>query len=332
MFIVEAEEIKIDGDEVSLDEDLNEEVKDDSSPEIELHETPEEALEHEPEAIVIVDDSGPTEEGHVVVNSEPEGLVIEVGDIEFESPIPGVDSDIAEEILSVSDQPEQDIPDENNADLKKTKKKSPKWDWRPVFEKDGANGFMSWVKERFSDVPRHSGKDSAGIERAISYLNKLNSEISACMKYDEDGDLNADHIEAARAKIEKGIDSLEKALKAISKSKKDKKKTANLDDDSIVKEAQRIVGLQGNYINVPLLISSLARMCINGSISAGHSMEDNIHMVSDKFKLDEREKFSLAFLIQDMGFPVKADRFFSDVMEKRDISEDGLDFAANYLS
>lgn len=311
----EAEEIIIDGEEVSLDEDKEENV-------IELHEDPEEALE-EPSAVLVVEDSGsvsaePINDGEVVI------------DIKFESPIPGVDPTHAEEILSISDTPEekQDEDKDNNSAAKK-KKVSLKWDWKPEFENNGPSGFMKWVSERFHDVPTHSGRDAAGIERAISYLNKLNSEISACMKYDEDGQLDSKQIEKARQQIENGIDALEKALKAINKSKKDKKKKADTDNE-IIKEAQRVVGLQGNYINVPLLISSLARMCINGSISAGHSMEDNIQKVCDKFKLTDREKFSLAFLIQDMGFAVRADRFFLDVMEKRDEKEDGVDFAAGY--
>lgn len=329
MIIVEAEEILIDGDEVSLDEN----DKDEETTEIELHESPEEALKDEPEAIIVVESTPEQTEVAEVIGKDDETIEVKSDDFDFDSAIPGVSPEVAEEILSVSDQPE-DIPDLQDAnDSKNKKKRSPKWDWKPVFEKDGASGFMIWVKERFNDVPRHSGKDSAGIERAISYLNKLNSEISACMKFDEDGVLDSDQIEKARAKIEDGISSLEKALKTITKSKKDKKKTASDEtDEELVKEAQRVVGLQGNYINVPLLISSLARMCINGSVSAGHSMEENIHIVSEKFKLDNREKFSLAFLIQDMGFPVKADRFFADVMGARNISEDGIDFAANYFA
>jgi len=149
------------------------------------------------------------------------------------------------------------------------------------------------------------------------------------MKLDIEGELDSSKVETIRAKIEGGIKRLKEALNKINKEKK-KKKAGFEDSDEIIKEA-KTVGMSGNYVNVPLLISALARMCINGTVSAGHSMEDNIKKVGDKFKLSQREKFELAFLIQDMGFPVRADRYYLDVMdEPRDKTLDGLDFAANY--
>jgi len=259
-------------------------------------------------------------------NSDVE-ITISVDVPDFESPIPGVDPDSVEEI-SVSelsnddDDKEEEKKDEDEA---KDKKTNPKWDWK----QKGAEGFLPWLQERFKSVPRHSGKDSAGVERAIAYLNRLDREISTAMKNDVDEELNYEKIEAVRSKIEDGIVSLEKRLKEINKEKKKKRKNAGLESE-FIKEA-KVLGLSGNYVQVPLIISALARMCINGSVSAGHSMEENINKVSEKFKLNDREKFELAFLIQDMGFYVRADRYFIDVMDKpRDKTEDGFDFAANY--
>jgi len=255
-------------------------------------------------------------------------ITISVDMPEFDSPVPGMNPQEAENVLLVSDTDEdsEDEKKEEDDSEAKDKKTNPKWNWK----ERGASGFLEWLKERFVDVPRHSGKDSAGIERAMAYLNKLDSEISKAMKMDVDGELDADKIEKIRSKIEDGITALEKALKKITKGKKDKRKQAGLDDEGLVKEA-KIVGLSGNHVQVPLLISALARMCINSTVSAGHSMEDNIEKVASKFKLSDREKFELSFLLQDMGFPIRADRFYLDVMEKpRDKSVDGFDYAANY--
>ena len=89
---------------------------------------------------------------------------------------------------------EKDEADVNDA---RKSKKSEKWDW----ESKGASGFVSWIKERLDTVPRHSGMDSAGLERAISYLEKLDSEISKAMRLDLEGDLDANKIEEVRAKM-----------------------------------------------------------------------------------------------------------------------------------
>lgn len=270
------------------------------------------------------------DDSHGIEVQDPNNVQVTISvDVpDFDSPVPGVNPEAANEILMVSD-PDNDEEDqeEDKQEAKDSKKESPKWNWK----ERGASGFVAWVTERFKDVPRHSGKDSTGIERAIAYLNKLDSEISRAMKLDVDGDLDSSKVESIRAKIEDGIKRLEEALNKINKEKKKRKKKADFEEsDEIVKEA-KIVGMSGNYVNVPLLISALARMCINGTVSAGHSMEDNIKKVGEKFKLSQREKFELAFLIQDMGFPVRADRYYLDVMdEPRDKTLSGVDFAANY--
>ena len=51
-------------------------------------------------------------------------------------------------------------------------------------------------------MPKHSGYDSAGLERAVAYLDRIDSEISKAMRSDLDGSLNADHIENVRSQIE----------------------------------------------------------------------------------------------------------------------------------
>src|SRR5574339_252147 len=90
-----------------------------------------------------------------------------------------------EPILEVSeDDKEKDkgALDENDA---KKSKKNEKWDW----EAHGPTGFVAWIKARIDDVPKHSDYDSAGLERAVSYLERLDNEISRAMRLDLDGEL-----------------------------------------------------------------------------------------------------------------------------------------------
>lgn len=253
--------------------------------------------------------------------------------VNFNSELPGVPQDQVQLIkmepkeLVVSDDDDQsnEIHDQakDDNDAKTKKKKSEKWDW----ESKGSTGFIEWINERFQTVPKHSGKDTAGLERAISYLERLDSEISRAMKLDVDEELDADSVEKVRNKIEEGVSKLEERLDEIKKTKKNKKKKAE-DENPFVKVATTPT-LKGNYVQVPLLISGLARMCVNSVVSAGHSLEDTFEKLSKKFNLNDRERFELLWLLTDMGYPIRADRFNLDEKDF-DSSKSGVDFAANY--
>lgn len=219
---------------------------------------------------------------------------------------------------------EEEKPDENDA---KKSKKPEKWDWAAK----GSHGFITWVKERIDDVPKHSGYDTAGLERAVSYLEKLDSEISKAMRMDLDGELDANKIEEVRSQIDNGISRLHDRLDKIKKSKKTKRKKSAEDLNSeLVKEAQKITGVQGIFVTVPLLISRIARVCINGMVSAGKDIEDLYHSQVKRYKLSEREQAEVRQLLEDMGYALKQDRgqFPEDQFDPA--SEDNLDFNPNY--
>lgn len=213
--------------------------------------------------------------------------------------------------------------DENDA---RTSKKNDKWDWASK----GAEGFVSWIKERIDTVPRHSGMDTAGLERAVSYLEKLDSEISKAMRLDLEGDLDANKIEEVRSKIDDGISRLNERLDKVKETKRPKKKKADEEHSGLVKEAQKITGVQGVYVTVPLLISRIARVCINGMVSAGHDIEDMYDRQVKMFKLNNREQAEVMQLLADMGYPMRQDRGFmpEDALEVSD--SDGMDWASNY--
>lgn len=228
-----------------------------------------------------------------------------------------------EKKLEVKD--EDDVADQAQADSKKSKK-DPKWDW----EAKGAQGFIHWVKERIDDVPKHSGYDSAGIERAISYLEKLDGEISRAMRLDLDGQLDANKIEEVRAEIDNGIERLYARLDKI-KSKKGKRKKKAESETGLVKEAQKATNISGIVITVPLLISRIARVCINGMVSGGHDIEQMASDQIKKYDLDTREKAELFQLLADMGYPLRQDRgFIPDEDDFDQVSPDLYDFNSNY--
>jgi hypothetical protein len=228
-----------------------------------------------------------------------------------------------EPLLEVSEEDTEKKEDENEA-----KSKTPgKWDW----SSKGAHGFIAWVKERLDDVPKHSGYDTAGLGRACSYLEKLDNEISKAMRMDLDGELDADKIEKVRAKIEEGIDMIEDRLEKVKKSKKDsRKKRGEAETEGLVKEGQKAIGMKGTFITVPLLISGIARICINGTVSAGHDMNATFQAMAKKYNLTDREKEEVRWCLWDMGYPLRGDRGFMVDEEYDTSSSDNFDFAANY--
>jgi hypothetical protein len=166
----------------------------------------------------------------------------------------------------------------------------------------------------------------------ISYMEKLDSEISKAMRMDLDGELDADQIESVRSKIDdaiaRGHDRLDKIKKA--KRPRRKKSEYEYDEDGFIKEAQKITGVQGIFVTVPLMISSLARTIMNGMVSAGHDCEDSYSKLVKKYKLNDREQLELRQCLFDMGMPMRIDM---GVQPEEDIEvsdSDNFNWAAQY--
>jgi hypothetical protein len=260
-------------------------------------------------------------------HDEPSLEVSEPGEISIViDELPGAPSGTKdpEPVMEVS---EEDTEKDDN-DLKDVKKDS-KWDWAA----HGAEGFVAWIKDRCADVPKHSGSDTAGIERATAYLEKLDGEISKAMRLDLDGKLDADQVEKVRAMIDDGIGRLQDRADKIKKFKKTtRKKKSQEEVDGLVKEAQKITGVSGIVVTVDLLTSRIARVCINGMVSGGHSIEDIFARQVKEYDLDKREQACVAQLLDDMGFALRTDRGYLVGEEIDPASSDNMDFAANYRS
>lgn len=288
--------------------------------------SPMEMFEHEheesafPELVMEMhDDHG--HEAPESVEEHPEHLDLTVDELPG---VKGLDPDL-EKALEIVEEPKDKDKDANDA---KQSKPLGKWDW----EAKGAKGFVAWIKERLVDVPKHSGYDTSGLERAISYMEKLDSEISRAMRLDLDGELDADKIEEVRSQIDEGIERLHVRLDKIKKKHGTgkKRKKANDDTEELVKLAQKMPTITGIVVTVPLLISSLARVIINGMVSAGHSAEDSFDKLATKYKLTDREKQELVQHLMDMGLPVRRDRGIMLDEEYDATSSDNFDFGANY--
>jgi hypothetical protein len=183
---------------------------------------------------------------------------------------------------------------------------------------------LNWIKEYLNKIPKHKG-ENLGCERAKSYLNRGLSMLSKMLQDDHEGKIDISHAEDARISMESGIERLEKELAG-------RKKKANSKSE-LTKEAQKIAGVGGIIVTVPILISRIARTCINGSISGGKDIEDLFHRQADKWKLTDREKVEVIQLIQDMGYPLpRLDRGFmvDDKEPYERSSEKNFDYPPNY--
>lgn len=263
----------------------------------------------------------------IVVIDEPEHLI----DVEDSNPsdmrisipsFPGIEGPVDDIII----EDESDTSD-HEVDQKEKEKPKDKWDWSSY----GPENFHVWIQERVDAVPTHTGYDTAGLERAIAYMQKLDKEISSAMRLDLDGKIPHELVEDIREKIEDSLVNLEDRLDKVKQSgRKKKKKVANFEVKDIVKTAGS-TRISGIVVTVPLLISRLCRICINGKVSAGHDMEESYVKLAKKYKLDDREKAEFMQLLSDMGYPLRQDRGMLDEDVDKS-SSDNFDWAANYNS
>ena len=288
---------------------------------IEVVEDPQESMEEKEESIdqpeaeeIFLYDEKPSED--VVLELHDALPETESGDLSVSEPpvelkfngIPGVDQDeFVEEIEVKEEKKEED----------KTKKPKDIWDWKAY----GLENFYNWLNERWHTVPSHKGTSVNGAERAKKYLEELLKCVSSALSSDLNGILDIDKVDNITGEIEKGIVALNGRIKQLGKSSK----TADI-KHNIIKEAQKIPGIGGIVVTVPLLISRVARTCINGMVSNGHDIEKLFSAQVKIFKLSEREQAETIQLIHDMGYSIPS----FDRMTFGDKETEETELATNY--
>lgn len=270
---------------------------------------------------VVIYDELPSKED-VIEMHEPEAVSEEVHSFKLPH-LPGCDK---EDIEVSEDEPMSAANDNKEVPAKELEVKDP-WDWHS----HGLDNFIGWVKGMFNNIPRHSG-ETVGIERVIAYLKRMNNELSKAVSNDYDGKIDVASVEAARKEIYSAIDRLEEARDKQDQSRTSakKKKTANSENNEIVKEAKQ-TAVGGIIITVPLLISRIAKVCINGMVSGGHDIEELYDRQVKEYDLTKREQSELMELLDNMGFAMpRRDRGYPREHKMDYRSSDNMDFGANY--
>ena len=177
------------------------------------------------------------------------------------------------------------------------------WDYEAL----GSAKFLEWVQDRFKNIPKHSGQDLAGCLRAVSYCERLISEVKKAVRRDFNREIDASKADEALSELYSAIERLEdRAKKLESKKFKVKQKKGEFNTE-LVKTADTTTTGQ-IIVTVPYLISNVARACIDATVSGGRDMEECFEKLASEYKLDKREKSQVAQLIKDMGYPLLLDR------------------------
>lgn len=268
-----------------------------------------------------------------VGDDEPEDASIEVGSepIEFILTLDKIPGGLNQE--DIEEKPDLEVEEPEEVIVN-----DDPWDWGE------SDNFMSWLSKMMQPkgtsshhgIPIHTGRDSAGLERAIAHFEFLDKCISRGVRSDLRGVIPIDLVEKARDEVRRGIERLEERLEQVEsfkypkKKKKEKKKKAEEEQVGLVKEAQKATHVGGIMITVPLFTSYLARVCINGMISAGHDIEDMFTKLAQRYKLTDRERAELVQLLSDMNYPMRRDRGIPLDEETDTSSSNNYDWAANF--
>tara|TARA_A100001011_G_scaffold325120_1_gene347848 strand:+ start:1190 stop:2158 length:969 start_codon:yes stop_codon:yes gene_type:complete len=220
------------------------------------------------------------------------------------------------------------------------------------YENDGdLSKFLDYVSRVYpSEIPKHDGTTMLGCEKAISFLDRLNSQISRSIREDVDDVLDVSSLEQVRVSIMKDTMVLKDHLNKLKKKFKDhhKKDASTLISDSsgiphwknskgehvsfseLSKEAATPAKM---YISVPPFERAIAGILINAHVSGGNSMEDVWEILSKKYDINDREELSIMQVVMDMGFHLFKDRgtFSGGESDEKDKTH-GVEFIKNYFN
>lgn len=221
-----------------------------------------------------------------------------------------------------------EVEEDEGEKEKEPEKEIDQWDW----ESRGHKNFLQWMYDRVMNVPKHSGRDVAGLERAIAIVERILQARSKAMRTDYKGEIDVNKCEEMSDNLYKALDRMEERKNQILKYKYPNrfknKKTAEF-QAGLVKEGQKATHINGITVTVPLLISRIARTIVNGVISAGHDLEDMYDLQKKEFDLTKREEAEVQQLLADMGYPIYQDRgLLNQQVDKT--KSDNFDWAANY--
>lgn len=241
------------------------------------------------------------------LHEEVEEIIEEHGDMKLSDLLPGADVSISE-FKDEDDNKETDY--ENDKDLTK---------------------FMDHVLALYpAKIPRHDGTSTVGCERAISFLDRLNGDISRAIREDHDSVLDITRLEDIRLNIMRDVMVLKDHLTKLKRQIRDSHSKSS-SDASLNENIKKVAGTPANMvIAVTPFERAISGIMINAHVSAGHPMEEVFDFLCEKYDLSDREKLSIMQLCMDSGFHIFKDR--GSISSEDGDGDRGVDFLRNYLA
>lgn len=209
--------------------------------------------------------------------------------------------------------------------------------------------FMEYITELYpAKIPKHDGTTTLGCERAKSWLERMDKEISTAIRKDHDGVLDISALEKIRTNIMSDVAKLAKHINVLkNRFKEDSKKKASVDSSGIPSwtsasgEEVEYSNLRKQaatpnkmFISVPPFERAISGIMINAHVSAGHSMEDVYDFLAKKYAITPREELAIMQICMDSGFHIFKDRgtFSGEKGSESDKPKFGVDFIKNYFA
>jgi len=168
-----------------------------------------------------------------------------------------------------------------------------------------SNEFLRYVR-RAAKLDIRINKYSANTLRAtIAHLEDVKQEIvHAAMSTDTYADFTGeqlqeldkleDHIEQDVAELRNSLENLEQHRNETILS--------NLQSRGLIKKAWKSADVQ---LYADPFTYGVTRLCINAKVANGKNIEEVFAQLCDHFSLDDRDKFAIAMLLRDSGYPIR---------------------------
>lgn len=225
--------------------------------------------------------------------------------------------------------------------------------------------FMDHVTALYpAKIPHHDGTSTVGCERAISFLDRMNGDISRAIREDQENVLDIAKLEDIRVNIMRDVLVLKDHLSKLKRQIRDgHSKSASVEVSSPkargskgnlgipnwespsgksisyrrMREVEKLEKVAGTPNNLVIAVSPFERaisgIMINAHISAGHPMEDVYGFLTKKYDITDREELAIMQLCMDSGFHIFKDRgAYSNDASGDESDKRGVDFVRNYFA
>lgn len=216
--------------------------------------------------------------------------------------------------------------------------------------------FVSYLKDKLTKIPRHSGNTIPGCERAAAYIKDLDGQASKAMRSDYKGEIDEEELDKIRKDMQGMIDRLENHIERLQKSAgvenvrfvsegfcktcesnapmwrnalSETEVCMNCESEEKPQDLQKTAGTPAVNVFMTPFERAVVGTIINAKVSGGRNIEEVYEKLKNKYNFTPREELAFQQLIADHGYPVYKDRGLLN--EPADpASGDNVEWQTNY--